>query len=67
MAKNSGMRGGRSRNENGRIRAVRSDKELKTVRNQYGKEITPGRGDTHIGTVRDKTGKSETKLVKGDD
>jgi hypothetical protein len=64
MGKNSGMRGGRSRNENGRLRAVRSDKELKTVRKQYGKEVVPGRGDTHIGTVREQTGKSETKLVK---
>jgi hypothetical protein len=64
MARNSGMRGGRSRNENGRLRAVRSDKHLETVREQYGKKVVPGRGDTHIGTVRKRTGKSETKLVK---
>lgn len=64
MPKNSGMRGGRSRNENGRLRTVRSDKELKTVRKQYDKEVVPGRGDKKIGGIRDKTGKSETKLVE---
>ena len=63
MSKPSGMKGGRSRNENGRLRQVRSDKHLSTVREQYGKDVAPGRGDTHLGTVRKRTGKSETQLV----
>lgn len=64
VSKSSGMRGGRSRNDNGRLRQVRSDKHLSTVRDQYGKKVALGRGDTHLGTVRKRTGKSETKLVR---
>jgi hypothetical protein len=64
MGKSSGMRGDRSRNADGRLRAVRSDKHLGTIREQYGKPVVPGRDDTHLGTIREQTGKSETKLVK---
>ena len=64
MGKSSGMRGDRSRNANGRLRTVRSDKHLQTIRQQYDKPVVPGRGDTHLGTIRKQTGKSETKLVK---
>lgn len=63
MSKPSGMRGGRTRNEDGRLRQVRADKHLETIRDQYGKPVVPGRGDTHLGTIRQRTGKSETKLV----
>jgi len=64
MAKSSGMKGGRSRNENGQLRQVRSDKHLVTIRDQYGKDVVAGRSDKHLGTIRDETGKSETKLVR---
>jgi len=64
VGKSSGMNGGRSRNENGRLRQVRSDKHLSTVRDQYHQDVVPGRSDTHLGTVRDRTGESETQLVR---
>lgn len=63
MGKGSGMNGGRSRNENGRLRQVRSDKHLSTIRDQYGQDVVPGRGDKHLGTIRKQTGESETRLV----
>ncbi len=64
MGKSSGMSGDRSRNADGRLRTVRSDKHLQTIRQQYDKQVVPGRGDTHLGTIRKRTGKSETKLIK---
>lgn len=64
MSKPSNMRGGRTRNENGRLRQTRADKHLQTIRDQYNQPVSPGRGDTHLGTIRKRTGKSETKLVK---
>ena len=39
VGKPSGMNGGRSRNENGHLRQVRSDKLLSTIRNQYGPDV----------------------------
>ena len=65
MSKQSDMRGGRARNVNGRLRQVHSDKHLQTVRHQYHQPVATGRGDTHLGTIRKRTGKSLTKLVRG--
>ena len=65
MGKSSGMCGNRSRNADGRLRRVPSDKHLQMIRQQYNIPVVPGRGDTHLGTIRKQTGKSETKLIKG--
>jgi hypothetical protein len=64
MSQQSDMCGGRTRNSDGRLRQVRSDKHLQTVRHQYQQPIASGRGDTHLGTIRKRTGKSLTKLVR---
>lgn len=64
MGNPSGMNGGRSRNENGQLRQVRSDKHLSTIRDQYGEHVVSGRGDKHLGTIRKQTDKSETQLVR---
>ncbi len=63
MPKSSGMRGGRSRNENGRLRAKRSDVHVGTVEETYGIDLGT-RSDAHIGTVVKREGvQSLDKLV----
>lgn len=49
--------GGRSRNEDGRWRRKRSDTLLRTLREQYDREIVPGRGDQKLGNILDRTDK----------
>ena len=53
----------RSRNKNGRFRQKRSDAHLKGLENTYG-EISPKRGDTHLGTLRKAAKKSLSQIVK---
>lgn len=49
----------------GQIREKRADTRVETLRNAYGPNFAKGfRSDTHLGTVRDQTGKSLHQLVK---
>jgi len=50
-----GMKGYRSRKEDGLLRMTRSDKHVETLENQYGVDFGV-RGDMHIGTLLEKTG-----------
>ena len=56
MAKDApGMKGYRSRNQDGRLRDTRDDKYVGTVEKQYGRGFGV-RKDMHIGTLLEKTG-----------
>jgi len=51
MAKDApGMRGYRSRNEDGRLRDKRDDTHLGTIEKQYGVNLGDHRSDMHLGT-----------------
>lgn len=50
-----GMKGYRSRNEDGHLRKTRNDKHVETLENQYGVDFGV-RGNMHIGTLLEKTG-----------
>jgi hypothetical protein len=59
----------RARDQNppkaGQIREKRADTLVGTLRQEYGDDFAKGyRSDTHLGTVRDDTGKSLHELVK---
>jgi len=55
----------RCRDANGRIREKRSDTLVETLREEYGNGFAHGfRSDATLGTVRDKTGKSLTEIVR---
>lgn len=57
-------RGNRSRNNRGRLRAVRSDTLVRTIEQRYNIDLGM-RGDAHIGTALDRYGVgSVTELVK---
>ncbi len=54
MAKDApGMRGYRSRNENGQLRNTRDDKHVETLEKQYGRDFHV-RGDMHVKTLLEK-------------
>ncbi|MCX7038069.1 MAG: hypothetical protein NT005_02890 [Spirochaetes bacterium] len=56
MAKDApGMRGNRSRNEDGQLRDTRDDKHVETLEKQYGRDFGV-RGDMHVGTLLKKLG-----------
>ena len=56
MAKDApGMRGYRSRNENGLLRDTRADKHVETLEKQYNRDFHV-RGDMHVGTLLKKLG-----------
>lgn len=58
-----GMRGIRSRNQNGRLRDKRDDTHIATVEAQYGIDLGV-RGDTHLGNYLQREGlKSLNDLV----
>jgi hypothetical protein len=52
----------RSRNKNGRFRKMRSEAHLKGLEKTYG-EMSPKRSDTHLGTLRQASVKSLSKMV----
>lgn len=59
---------GRARDQNppkgGQIREKRADTKVGTLREEYGQDFAPGfRSDAHLGTVRERTGKSLHQLV----
>jgi hypothetical protein len=45
-----GMKGERSRNQNGELRQKRSDTHIETIENNYGVDFGV-RGDMHLGTL----------------
>jgi hypothetical protein len=54
MAKDApGMKGMRSRNESGPLRATRGDKHVGTLEEQYGRDFGV-KGDMHVDTLLDK-------------
>ena len=57
MAKDAaGMRGYRSRNENGLLRDTRDDKHVSTLEKQYNRDFKV-RGDMHVDTLLEKARK----------
>jgi len=67
MAKDApGMRGNRSRNENGRLRDTRDDKHVGTLEKQYGRDFGV-RDDMHVGTLlKEKSVASVNDLINSD-
>jgi hypothetical protein len=67
MAKDApGMRGHRSRNENGLLRNTRDDKHVGTLEKQYNRDFGV-RADMHVGTLLEKKGKkSVNDLIESD-
>jgi hypothetical protein len=57
------MRGQRSRTQEGRLRQKRADTRVDTIEEQYHVDLDV-RGDTHLGTLRRRTGKSLTVLLE---
>jgi len=58
MAKDApGMRGYRSRNENGLLRDTRDDKHVGTLEKQYNRDFGV-RKDMHVSTLLKETGKA---------
>lgn len=61
-----GMKGYRSRNENGQLRDTRNDKHVGTLEKQYNRDFGV-REDMHVGTLLKETGKkSVNDLVESD-
>jgi len=54
----------RTRNQDGRFRKKRSDTHLETLEKTY-PNISDRRGDCHLGTIREASGKSLSQLVHG--
>lgn len=50
-----GMRGYRTRNEDGRLRDTRDDKHVGTLEKQYNRDFGV-RADMHVGSLLEKTG-----------
>ena len=67
MAKDAdGMKGSRSRNQNGQLRDTRDDKHVGTLEKQYDRNFGV-RADTHVGTLLDKTGMASVNdLIRSD-
>ncbi len=51
-----GMRGCRSRNEDGQLREKRGDTHVETIERQYGRDFGV-RGDMHLDTLLERRGK----------
>ncbi|MDI6795716.1 MAG: hypothetical protein QMD09_02170 [Desulfatibacillaceae bacterium] len=66
MADAPGMRGERSRNQNGRLRDTRDDKHVGTLERQYNRDFGV-RSDMHVDTLLEETGMpSVSKLIQSD-
>ena len=57
------MRGPRARTEKGALRQKRGDTRIDTIEEQYGVDFGV-RGDMHLDTLRQRTGKSLTELIE---
>jgi len=61
-----GMKGNRSRNQDGRLRDTRDDKHVGTLENQYTRDFGV-RSDMHVGTLLEQVGvKSVNDLIQSD-
>lgn len=61
----AGMKGYRTRNEDGQLRDKRDDTHLGTIEKQYGIKL-PGRSDMHLGTfLEEHKIKSLNDLITG--
>ena len=60
-----GMRGPRSRNQDGALRAKRGDTQIGTIEHRYGRDLGV-RSDMHWATYKEKTGvESINDLITG--
>lgn len=60
-----GMKGYRTRNQNGQLRDKRDDTHMSTIEKQCGRDFRV-RGDMHLGTFLDKKGiQSLNDLIRG--
>jgi hypothetical protein len=67
MADAPGMKGPRSRNQDGKLRDTRDDKHVGTLEEQYNRDFGV-RSDMQVGTLLDKTGYSSVKkLLESDE
>jgi hypothetical protein len=68
MAKDApGMKGTRSRNASGPLRATRGDKHVGTLEEQYGRDFGV-RDDMHVDTLLEKLGlESVNDLIHGEE
>jgi hypothetical protein len=57
------MRGQRARTEKGTLRQKRGDTRVDTIEEQYHVDFGV-RGDMHLDTLRERTGKSLTELIE---
>ena len=66
MAKDApGMRGYRSRNQDGKLRDKRNDTHVGTIEKQYGVDFQV-RSDMHLGTLLEQTGQASLNdLIHG--
>lgn len=66
MAKDAeGMRGYRSRNQDGQLRDKRDDTHMGTIERQYGRDFNV-RSDMHLGTYLKQTGQASLNdLLRG--
>jgi hypothetical protein len=60
-----GMRGGRSRDEDGQLREKRGDTLVRTIEEQYGVDLGV-RGDMRLDTYRERTGLDSIKEIVED-
>jgi hypothetical protein len=67
MAKDApGMRGLRSRNQNGQLRRKRSDTQVQTIEEKYNVDFGV-RGDMELGTLLERTGKNSLNNLLHDE
>lgn len=60
-----GMRGDRSRNQDGQLREKRGDTHISTLEQQYGRDFGV-RGDMHLNTLLERTGQASLNdLLQG--
>jgi hypothetical protein len=57
-----GMKGQRSRNQDGQLRDTRDDKLVRTLEDQYERDFGV-RGDMQVGTLLDRTGMPSVKKL----
>lgn len=61
----AGMKGYRTRNQDGQLRDKRDDTHMETIEKQYGRDFGV-RGDMHLGTFLEKKGiQSLNDLITG--
>lgn len=66
MADAPGMRGNRSRNQDGQLRDKRDDTHVGTLERQYGRDFGV-RSDMHLGTLLKQTGHASLNDLMNND